>query len=223
MAVFIKAESGMRHSVIYTDDSGQYFRYSGGTWTWRNNNPGNVRPGEISRKNGQIGVVFTFAVFPDKESGHMALLDVLKITYGNSSIDQMMEHYAPPHENNTIRYAKYLHKFTGVDDDRPNNAFTEEQFEKLWRGIVQFEGYKEGNIVQIYKVTHVRQEKHSSISDYYVDPIGWLAKEKCIFLARQNQVELEICTSGLGHLYLKAPHSSFQIKLKYLIEKKPRK
>ena len=101
MAALLKAEPGMRHSVIYTDQSGQYFRYMGGTWTWRNNNPGNVRPGEISRKHGQIGVVFNFAVFPDKESGHLALLDVLKITYGNSSIDQMMGHYAPPHENNT--------------------------------------------------------------------------------------------------------------------------
>lgn len=223
MAVFIKAEPGMKHSVIYIDESGRYFRYIGGTWTWKNNNPGNIRPGEISRKHGQIGVVFNFAVFPDKESGHLALLDVLKITYGNSSIDQMMRHYAPPYENNTIRYAKYLHKVTGVNDDRTIGAFTEEQFEKLWRGIVQFEGYKEGNIVQVYKVTQVRQEKHSGISDYYIDSIEWLAKEKCIFLAKQDQVELEVCTSRLGHLYLKAAHGSFQMNLKNLVDTKSRR
>lgn len=76
---FIKAEPGMKRSVIYTDETGQYFRYSGGSLAWRNNNPGNLRPGEISKKHGQIGVVFKFAVFPDYESGHLALLDVLKI------------------------------------------------------------------------------------------------------------------------------------------------
>ena len=96
MAAFIKAEPGMKHSVIYADEAGQYFRYTGGSWAWRNNNPGNIRPGEISRKHGQIGVAFNFSVFPDTGAGHLALLDVLKITYGNSSIDKMMEHYAPP-------------------------------------------------------------------------------------------------------------------------------
>jgi hypothetical protein len=118
MAEFIKAEPGMKHSVIYTDGVGQYFRYSGGTWAWRNQNPGNIRPGSISRKHGQIGVVFNFAVFPDRESGHLALLDVLKITYGDSSIDEMMEHFAPPSENNTARYKKFLHEVTGVKDNK---------------------------------------------------------------------------------------------------------
>ena len=109
---FIKADPGMRRSVIYTDEARQYIRHSDGSLAWRNNNPGNIRPGEISKKHGQIGVVFKFPVFPDYESGHLALLDVLKITYGNSSIDEMMDHYAPPSENNTARYKKYLHKIT---------------------------------------------------------------------------------------------------------------
>ena len=50
----------------------------------------------------------------------MALLDVLKITYGTFSIDKMIEKYAPPQENNTKKYLKFLHKATGVDDDRPS-------------------------------------------------------------------------------------------------------
>lgn len=114
-------------------------------------------------------------------------------------------------------------QITGVEDDRKINAFTDEEFNKLWQGIETIEGYKVGAVVQAHKVTHTRQDKKSCISDYYVDPIGWLIKEKCIFLARQNQLELEICTSRLGHSYLKAPHSSFQINLKSFIEKKPRK
>lgn len=83
---FMKAESGMKPSVIYTDEAGQYSRYYGCSLAWRNNNPGNFRPGEVNKKHDQIDVVFKFAVFPDYESGHLALLDVLKITYDNSSI-----------------------------------------------------------------------------------------------------------------------------------------
>lgn len=128
MAVFIKAEPGMKHSVIYTDEAGQYFRYSGGTWAWRNQNPGNIRPGNMSRKQGQIN-----------------------------------------------------------------------------------------------KITHARREKSGCICDYYVDPAGWVIKEQYIALAKLNQVELEVCTSRLGHTYLKAPpRSFFQTNLKNLVEKKPR-
>lgn len=43
MPRYIKAEQGLKHSVIYTDESGRYFRFSGGNWIWRNNNPGNRR------------------------------------------------------------------------------------------------------------------------------------------------------------------------------------
>jgi hypothetical protein len=85
----------------YTDMAGKHFRFSGGTWAWRNHNTGNIRPGKISEKRNQIGVANNFAVFADFESGHNALLDVLRITYANSSIDQMMGHFAPPKENNT--------------------------------------------------------------------------------------------------------------------------
>ena len=223
MARLIKAEAGMKHSVIYTDELGKHFRYSGGTWTWRNNNPGNVWSGNISKKHGQIGTVFNFAVFPDKASGHLALLDVLQITYADFSIDQMMEKYAPPHENDTKKYQRFLHKATGVDDDRPIKAFTSEQFEKLWRAIEQFEGFVIGKIEPVYKITAVRQE-HGCVCDYYVDEQGWIVKEQCIALAKQSKVELEVCTSRLGHAYLRsAPRSDFQPTLKSLVEKSLRR
>jgi hypothetical protein len=100
MARFIKAEAA-GHSVIYTDDDGKHFRFSGGTWAWRNHNPGNVHPGDISRMNHQIGVAGGCAVFPDCENGHSALLDCLKKIYWNSSIDKLVKGYAPPEENDT--------------------------------------------------------------------------------------------------------------------------
>ncbi|MDP3705070.1 MAG: hypothetical protein Q8R24_04070 [Legionellaceae bacterium] len=222
MTELIKAEAGMKHSVIYTDSFGNYFRYFGGTWAWRNHNPGNMRPSDIGIKYGQIGVAYNFAVFPSNDAGHQALLELLKVKYGNSSIDEMLEKYAPSKENDTIKYKKYLHKYTGINDDRKIKTFTDLEFEKLWHGIEQYEGYKEGEIVQIYKITHVKQEKHAAICAFYVDNEGWFTKEKCIELAKKNKIELEICISCLGHPYLKAAsHSKFQPKLRSLVEKKP--
>ena len=143
------------------------------------------------------------------------------MTYANSSIDEMMQHFAPPQENRTIAYIKYLHKYTGVLDDKKIKDFSAEEFEKLWRGVEQYEGYKEGKITQIYKVSHVHRESHAGIADYHVDQRGWLSKETCISLTRDKQLELEICTSHLGDIYLRAAsHSTFQRNLKSLVVKK---
>lgn len=96
--------------------------------------------------------------------------------------------------------------------------FTETEFEKLWHGIERYEGYQEGMIMQIYKVSRVYQEFHEGITDYYVDQHGWLSKEICISLTKDKQLELEICTSRLGGTYLRAvPRSIFQHNLKSLV------
>lgn len=60
-------EQGKNHSVIYTDNSGRRFRFTGGTWTWRNHNPGNLRLGSkksVVRRFQWIGTAGGFAVFP---------------------------------------------------------------------------------------------------------------------------------------------------------------
>lgn len=56
MSKFIKAEQGLKHTVIYQDESGKLFRFSGGTWTWRNHNPGNLRCKGKGKHIGQIGM-----------------------------------------------------------------------------------------------------------------------------------------------------------------------
>ena len=64
MTHYIKSEPALDHTVIYTDDTGEHFRFSGGTWAWRNHNPGNLVPGKISAQNNQIGRVLP--IFLDK-------------------------------------------------------------------------------------------------------------------------------------------------------------
>lgn len=208
----------MKNSVIYTDDSGRHFRHYGGTWAWRNNNPGNIRPGNISKRHNQIGIVNNFAVFPDYESGHEALLDALHTTFANMSIDKMMEQYAPPGENNTAKYRKFVHEKTGVMDDREIRDFTDEEFKKLWFVIEQMEGFKIGEIVEVFHVTNV-QQKNGSICNYCIEQDGWISKEKCVELARAKSLELEVCVSRLGNTFLRtAPSSEFQQNLNKIIQ-----
>ena len=95
MSRMISAVPGPKDTVIYTDENGGRFSYSGGTRTWRNNNPGNLVPGKISKRHGQIGVVAKFAVFPDYESGHEALIDCLKTTYVDSNIPGLVKTKQP--------------------------------------------------------------------------------------------------------------------------------
>lgn len=183
MTRYIKAEQGLHHSVIYTTDDGKYFRYFGGTWPWRNNNPGNLNSGSVSKRHNQIGVAGGFAIFPNRETGHDALLDCLISTYGNSSIDQMIESYAPPKVNvHFPAYRKDLHDKTGVKDNKKIKDFSPEQFEALWRTVEKWEGYdKEGTIitrkiVEMSKISHVHKDKNGAISGYCIDGQRWVSK-----------------------------------------------
>lgn len=181
MTRFIKAEAGLHHTVIYTDELGKYFRFSEGTWSWRNHNTGNIVSGKISKRNGQIGVAGGFAVFPNRELGHRALIDVLTSTFGDKSIDEMVKQYAPPHENNTAAYRKYLHAKTGVMDDKKIKDFTPKEFEKLWKAIEQMEGYKKGKIIEVCPITRVRKDKKKHvIYEYCIKDKSWISKEKCL-------------------------------------------
>jgi hypothetical protein len=108
---------------------------------WRNQNPGNVKQGSISKSNGSIGSAGGFAVFPEYQSGHDALIDTLSITYVNKSIPELMKGYAPPSENDTNAYIRFIRKMTGVTGNKKIKEFSKIEFEKLWRGIEQMEGW----------------------------------------------------------------------------------
>jgi hypothetical protein len=220
MKQFIRAVGGMKNSVIYTDTDERHFRFSGGTWAWRNHNPGNVWAGPISKKHNQIGKTHDFAIFPDDKSGHESLLDTLITTYGDSSIHEMIYSYAPPKDNPTKKYEKLLREKTGIYDDTPIKKFTKIQFEKFWKTIQQMEGYKVGKIVEVYRISGVYilgKNRHQ----YCLNEGEWISESECIRLATKGKVELEVCLSKLGNKFLRTPPNSlFQERLKDLICKK---
>ncbi len=220
MKRFVKAVGGMHHTVIYTDTDGRHYRFAGGTWAWRNHNPGNITPGSVSKRHNQIGVTHKFSIFPNNQCGHDALLDSLHTTYWNKSIHEMIYGYAPPKDHNpTKKYEKFLQEKTGVFDNRKIKKFTDSQFKKLWKAIEKFEDYKVGNVIEVFRISDVQKIGKNEYR-FCRENGNWISEDECIEYAKNAQVELEVCISDLGTEFLRAcPDSLFQKKLGSLIKK----
>lgn len=80
----------------------------------RNNNPGNLRPGDPWR--GMIGENQGFIVFENIAWGIRALaIDLTtKISNGYDTIELIIFRYAPPYENDTLAYIAYVAGQMGI-------------------------------------------------------------------------------------------------------------
>jgi len=207
MAKYIKAESGSKNTVIYTDNEKNQFEYRGGSRTWRNNNPGNLVSATVSKRNGEIGKAGGFAVFPDYDSGHAALIDLLKNVFSELSLKRLISKYAPKHENDTKQYLKLIRIKTGVKSDKKIKDFTSSEFEKLWKAIEQMEGWKIGRITKLpvkAEIKSVKKDKNGIIIQYLIEGFGWVTKEKGITLTISGKVNAAVVTSSLGNQFLRA-------------------
>jgi len=203
---FVKAESGHKNSVIYYDQNGKKWIFEKGSRAWRNQNPGNMVVGFRSRNNGMIGKAGGFAVFPDYQTGHKALLDLLQNEYGNFDLIKLMNKFAPTSENNTKKYIQDLKKSIGIDEKTLIKNYSKIQFEKLWRTIEQIEGWKIGTIKELSKVgeiTKVKKNEKGKIQYYLVDGRGWLSKKEAILLTNKNKIDA-VVVSRKGTKFLRS-------------------
>lgn len=83
----------------------------------RNNNPGNIRPGDPWK--GAVGENKGFVVFESIDYGIRALtMDLMnKILGGLDTIEKIINKYAPPIENSTKDYIKSVARTTGIKKD----------------------------------------------------------------------------------------------------------
>ena len=140
----------MGNDVVYTNANGTQYRKTGGTRAWRNNNPGNIRYSQFSRRAGAIGQAGGFAVFPDEQTGMRAICALLKSDgYRNLTISQAIFKYAPPHENNTENYKATLRRLTGLQITTKLRDLTDEQISRVAAAIKIIEGWRIGKETQI--------------------------------------------------------------------------
>ncbi|HBF35992.1 MAG TPA: hypothetical protein DDW50_01575 [Firmicutes bacterium] len=137
---------GTPYQVTYSNDITIEIR-TGGSWSWRNNNPGNIEAGSFANKNGSIGQAGRFAVFPDYATGFNAIINNLSTpSYQNLTVYQAIERWAPPVENNSKAYANFISKTTSLSLNTPMNSLTKEQLHSVANAISIYEGYKVGKI-----------------------------------------------------------------------------
>lgn len=87
----------------------------------RNNNPGNIRRSKVHYK-GEVRPSRDpdFKEFSSVAYGYRAmfvLLDTYRSRYGLNTIRQMLNRYAPPTENFTEGYVRFVADYTGVMPD----------------------------------------------------------------------------------------------------------
>jgi len=123
----------------------------GGTISWRNNNPGNLRNGSIAKENGSIGEAGGFAVFPTLEAGEKARYNLLfkSNAYKNLNVRQAISKYAPPSENNTENYIRQVTTAIGVSDLTPIASLDENQKQAWLKASERVEGFTPGKVAII--------------------------------------------------------------------------
>ncbi|WP_111857882.1 hypothetical protein [Acinetobacter sp. CFCC 10889] len=140
-----------------------------GARNWRNNNPGNIRPGAVSRKFGALGAdnpnnkKDQFAIFPDYETGRKAKEYLIfestdiarklqtKADYGagkgyrDKTLAQAITAYAPPEDKNDT--ARYIRNITNaVGSNKRMGDYTAAERKIIMDAMQKEEGWKVGTV-----------------------------------------------------------------------------
>ena len=140
----------MGNDVVYTNANGTQYRKTGGTRAWRNNNPGNIRYSQFSRRAGAIGQAGGFAVFPDEGTGMRAISSLLRSSsYINLTIAGAISRYAPPVENDTAAYHRRIQELTGLSINRRISELSNTELTRVASAIRTIEGWAPGRIIKM--------------------------------------------------------------------------
>ena len=213
---WINAEKGDGVSIIYYDKEGNKMTRRKdpthgslkGSKAWRHNNPGNLVIGPHAREYGAIGSAsyvtidengkekkYTFAIFPNYEMGHVAMVALLKgPRFCNLTLNEFPRKYTgveegKPDSKEAIAYRNFLRQSTKLDRNRTIQSLSPDEFNTLIKKMENYEGWhpwEEGeDNVPIQKVVGIKMHKHH-ITDFLVRDFceeKWISREHAIKLA----------------------------------------
>jgi hypothetical protein len=138
--------TGVHGKVIITNDDGSREIRSGGSLSWRNNNPGNMISGLSSHPS--IGMNEGRAIFPSEQAGMEAALANLQTpTYQTKTVGDAIATWAPAKDHNDpVEYAKDVFDWTGIAVDTPMKTLTPDQLQSVAKAIRRREGWWEGKV-----------------------------------------------------------------------------
>lgn len=121
----------------------------GGSLSWRNNNPGNLRDGKFTRAHKSIGESKGFAVFKNEADGSAASRDLLKSNaYSNLTINHAIEKRSPGNENDTGRVQENIRTIGKFDGNEIVGDLSVEEMDRLLDAIQKTEGWLEGDVIK---------------------------------------------------------------------------
>lgn len=92
-------------------------QYPQGSLAYQNNNPGNLR---FANQPGAVQGAGGFAKFSSYDAGYQALLNQIQLQAARGqTLEQFINQYAPPTENNTSAYLSSLERATGYGASDP--------------------------------------------------------------------------------------------------------
>lgn len=215
--VFTRAQSGppnvgeSKFTVQYFDENGNMIIRSGGSCAWRCNNPGNLKKSSysIGKNRHSIGVADAgddcyFAIYPDYETGHRALLVMLKgSVYSPLTLRAAMRRY----DAKKLDYIDEIVKITKFDPDRTIKSLNDAEFESFWKAIECVEHWELGteDFIERWIIAGVHK-KHGTITEYLVRQQQkdiWFSKENALQLAINNKLQVCVVHLKSGTAYLR--------------------
>ncbi len=143
----ISAHGEGRTTVIVFTDGSEEVR-TGGSRSWRNNNPGNMRQSSFAIRHGSLGEAGGFAVFSSPQTGWDALFALFRgPTYSVLTIEDAIARYAPAGENDTGAYQAFVLSRLNAKGDERLADLSDAQIARLIDAIRDFEGWQEGDVV----------------------------------------------------------------------------
>lgn len=226
--VFVKAQSGPpnygdpkgKFTVQYFDASGNMVIRSGGSRAWRCNNPGNLlassySTGKNRRSIGRAGdAEHEYAVYPDYETGHEALVVMLKGgVYSPLTLRAAIKRY----DQSNPKYIDDIVAITGFDPERTVKSLNSKEFEKFWKAIEQVEGWKVGreDFIEKWYISAVHK-KRGIITEYLVkksEGLIWVSKINALKLAIEGRLHAVVVHLKTGNTYLRPEFGSKPFEL----------
>ncbi len=142
----ISSAQGQTVSITHPDGTTEV--RTGGTRSWRNNNPGNLETkGGFAKQHGAIGSDGRFAIFPDEATGEAAAQALLNERYPLLTVDQVIEKRTPPEKgNDTERTKQLVRQFSGLPGDAIVGRLKPDEKQRLYEAIRRSEGWHTGTI-----------------------------------------------------------------------------
>jgi hypothetical protein len=225
---FIKAEVGpsnygdgkSKFTVLYFDEQGNITIRSGGSRAWRCNNPGNLiasrySTGKSRRSIGKAGDgVNEYAVYPDYETGHEALIVMLKGgVYSPLTLRVAIKRY----DGTNPKYINEIVAITHLDPERTLKSLNPKEFESFWKAIEKVEKWEIGreDFIAKWYITAVHK-KRGIITEYLVKMnrnTVWISKKDALKLADEKKLHAVVVHPQNGHAYLRPEFGSKPFEL----------